>query len=634
MGTTYLNGVLTANTSGRLHTKMFVYPEGLSPSGVLGWTFTPATNRVDSAVEVVGIYRTALGNSGVLSIFGRPCSVTYPCPDGDTSNGWQPSKDFSELVCNITQIVDGGGHAQKIVHYANHSDRLDTADPPLWRNAVYIWNYCADEWDLIWDHSYRERKRDCSVEGCYWWGPGIELSGDPFPRPQIMELGYEDTLLFHDGVWSQLPPNETGFRIPENRPDLSPWQTFHLDPNGSFGVGNFVNDNDPPVIEGQEPLATFEDGSIELTTEVVQISDRDIDPAYHVAFDLTLYGGDNYSRDEVTITPDPDYFGPLNVPISVSDGAVDSGVFELLIDVTPVNDPPVVTGQGSLETVERTPITIRVEDVNIVDPDNDVPQLTIAVQDGAGYQHDGNIVTPEPGVIGDLLVTIVAADGELESAASELVVLVTPDVTPPELMLLGTATVTAFVGSSYEDAGAVAVDAVDGDITDQIVTANTVDTSQVGTYTVSYTVSDLAGNEAASATRIVTVQVRTTPSRSGGGGCFIATAAYGSYLHDHVEALRNFRDRQLMTRSWGHWLVQFYYQHSPPIAKAIEEDNALRLITRWMLTPVVYGVLYPRTAVALLLASLVLLIGGLWRSRGDSSFIASMLIGVVLRLLR
>jgi hypothetical protein len=101
-GTTYLNGALGATRSGRLHTRMFVHPDGLYPAGFLDWTFTTATNRVDSAREVVGIYRTAFGDSGVLSMFGRPCSINRPCPDGDTTNGWQPSKYFAELACNIT----------------------------------------------------------------------------------------------------------------------------------------------------------------------------------------------------------------------------------------------------------------------------------------------------------------------------------------------------------------------------------------------------------------------------------------------------------------------------------------------------------------------------------------------------
>jgi subtilisin family serine protease len=79
----------------------------------------------------------------------------------------------------------------------------------------------------------------------------------------------------------------------------------------------------------------------------------------------------------------------------------------------------------------------------------------------------------------------------------------------------------------------------------------------------------------------------------GGGGCFIATAAYGSAMHPYVRALRQFRDRHLLTNSSGKAFVNFYYKYSPPIADVIKDREYLRFIARIALTPVVMFVVFP-----------------------------------------
>jgi hypothetical protein len=74
-------------------------------------------------------------------------------------------------------------------------------------------------------------------------------------------------------------------------------------------------------------------------------------------------------------------------------------------------------------------------------------------------------------------------------------------------------------------------------------------------------------------------------------GCFIATAAYGSYFEKHVQILRNFRDAYLLTNDWGRAFVGFYYRHSPAVADVIANHSGLRAAVRLGLMPVV-GVAY------------------------------------------
>jgi hypothetical protein len=74
---------------------------------------------------------------------------------------------------------------------------------------------------------------------------------------------------------------------------------------------------------------------------------------------------------------------------------------------------------------------------------------------------------------------------------------------------------------------------------------------------------------------------------SGGGGCFIATAAYGSPIQPYVKILRKFRDRFLLDNGSGKFFVDLYYKYSPPMADFIAEHDNLRAIIRVSLLPVV-----------------------------------------------
>ncbi len=71
------------------------------------------------------------------------------------------------------------------------------------------------------------------------------------------------------------------------------------------------------------------------------------------------------------------------------------------------------------------------------------------------------------------------------------------------------------------------------------------------------------------------------------GGCFIATAAYGSPLAPQVDVLRMFREHYLRPHVPGRILIRVYETVSPPVAEMIRSSDPLRLVVRVMLWPVV-----------------------------------------------
>lgn len=107
---------------------------------------------------------------------------------------------------------------------------------------------------------------------------------------------------------------------------------------------------------------------------------------------------------------------------------------------------------------------------------------------------------------GSYTVSLTASNnaGAMETVEEELIINIT-DLQVPVITLIGDATINVTVGNAYTDQGATATDDVDGDITANIVVVNPVDVDTEGTYTITYNVSDAAGNAATEVTRTVIV---------------------------------------------------------------------------------------------------------------------------------
>ena len=103
-------------------------------------------------------------------------------------------------------------------------------------------------------------------------------------------------------------------------------------------------------------------------------------------------------------------------------------------------------------------------------------------------------------------------------------------------------------------------------------------------------------------------------SGAGGGGCFIATAAYGSNMNRHVKILTKFRDKRLITNSIGRSIVDAYYKFSPTVADYLYKHPFARGIVRYALIPIT-GIAYVSLCIhplVLLFAFIFMLLTGVY----------------------
>ncbi len=205
-------------------------------------------------------------------------------------------------------------------------------------------------------------------------------------------------------------------------------------------------------------------------------------------------------------TPSVNSDTPYTITVSVSDGhnpAVSTG-YTLTIKNTIIPDttPPVVSIISPTSGDYKTHAT----------------QLTYTASDNVAlascwYSLDGGATTSAPGSCSGTFSGLSSSEGsntwivyakDTSGNIGHDSVTFTTDTTKPVITILGSNPDKIEVFSAYSDAGATAVDNVDGDITSKIQTTSNVNANVLGNYSVVYAVSDNAGN-AATATRNVEV---------------------------------------------------------------------------------------------------------------------------------
>ena len=195
--------------------------------------------------------------------------------------------------------------------------------------------------------------------------------------------------------------------------------------------------------------------------------------------------------------------GSYTISYVATDSAGNTGAATRTINVSEIVEPdtiaPVVTLNGDAA------VTLDVGDAYI-----EAGATAVDVVDGVvDVSISGNVDTTTAGVY---TITYTATDEAGNSASITRTVtvneVVEPDTVPPVITLNGDAAVTLSVGDSYVEAGATAIDEVDGEVAVSI--SGAVDTGTAGTYTLTYSAVDAAGN-ASSVTRVVTVNAIIIP---------------------------------------------------------------------------------------------------------------------------
>ncbi|WP_172675964.1 PKD domain-containing protein, partial [Croceitalea dokdonensis] len=219
---------------------------------------------------------------------------------------------------------------------------------------------------------------------------------------------------------------------------------------------------------------------------------------------------------DVTVTD-----GELNIDFeSVVDNAI---VMAIEVLPAPVNLAPSITSAATVSVPENQTAVIDVEAND--DNDSEGSGLSFALSGGVDdtlFSLDAGtgvltfLSAPDFETPGDdntdntYNVQVTVTDSGLLTALQDIAITVTDevegDITSPIITLLGDNPLELIQGDSYNDPGATAEDDLDGDITANIVVGgDVVDTNTIATYTVTYDVSDIAGNPATQVARTVNV---------------------------------------------------------------------------------------------------------------------------------
>ncbi|NNF52183.1 MAG: DUF5011 domain-containing protein [Gammaproteobacteria bacterium] len=241
---------------------------------------------------------------------------------------------------------------------------------------------------------------------------------------------------------------------------------------------------------------------------------------------ITLTGLDPITHEAATPFTDPGATasdtldGDLTASI-VFGGSVDvnvPGSYLLTYDVSDSagNAADQATRTVTVQDTAAPVITLTGANPQVIEAGNPYTELGATASDSLDGDISASIVIDASAVDtsmpGSYVVTYDVTDAGGNAATQVTRTVTVQDTTAPFITLTGANPQLIEALTAYTELGATASDNLDGDVTASIVIdASAVDTSNPGSYLVTYDVMDAAGNTATQVTRTVTVQDTTAP---------------------------------------------------------------------------------------------------------------------------
>jgi len=328
--------------------------------------------------------------------------------------------------------------------------------------------------------------------------------------------------------------------------DFSPLVDVYQEANAKFSsmnlalpsvsdVSSVVMSNDAPVLFpiGLTVLnwtATDSYGNVTSTSQNIFVQDTTAPTlALNGPNFLTIALGATYTDAGTTVTDNVDVGLTAIVTGSVNTNAV--GSYMLTFDVTDS------AGNAAVQVVRTVNVTDQAVPVISL---NGLP--SIATPQGMTYTDAGATVTDNVDVgltatvsgyvdtnaVGTYTLTFDVSDSAGNAAAQVARTVNVTDQTVPVIYLNGLSSITTPQGMAYTDAGATVADNVDVGLAATV--SGSVNINVVGTYTLTFDVTDGAGNAAGQVTRVVNVTDQTAPVISLNGVSSITISQGTTYI--------------------------------------------------------------------------------------------------------